>query len=497
MMNKRWFYTLALIIFGAGMTNHVQAEWGGLDGLAQLKEGRTQRASSCHEEWTDTNQDAVPIAAGETLEIANLEGPGVIQHIWNTYTPGELATPRLLVIRMYWDGEEHPSVEAPLGDFFAVGHGLNRDVTSAPVSVGSHGRARNCYWPMPFGKSARITITNESRSNIGAFFWYVDWQQLPSLPEDTAYFHAQYRQEFPADIERNYTIAEIEGRGHYVGTVYSIREFCGGWFGEGDDFFFIDGEETPSLRGTGSEDYLCDAWGLRALDRPYYGVSVYDGMATEHARTTAYRWHIMDPVNFETSLRVEIEHKGGYINEDGEVISHFMPRPDELSSVAFWYQLEPHKSFGPIAFAYDRIYHDPADVQETEAVMEELTYDNGRIDTQYGPWSGMAQVMWVPSEDRGSLTVPFTVDEAGTHTLTAFLTLSMDYGIYDLSLNGKTLKKNVDLFAGSFYTDEFRLGKHELAAGKHLLTFTIVGKNPQSVNYLCGVDCLLVEKVEE
>ena len=166
---------------------------------------------------------------------------------------------RLLTLRIYWDGETQPSVECPVGDFFGIGHGVDQPFMSIPIRVTSEGRARNCYWPMPFRKSARITVTNESDTACRSFYYYVDWQKHKSLRRNTAYFHAMYRQEFPCAMGRNYLIADLEGRGHYVGSIQSVCLMSDGWYGEGDDFFFVDGEAEPRLRGTGTEDYFCDA----------------------------------------------------------------------------------------------------------------------------------------------------------------------------------------------------------------------------------------------
>ena len=183
---------------------------------------------------------------------------------------------------------------------------------------------------MPFRKSARITVTNESDKRCDAFYYYLDWQKYKSLPKDTAYFHAMYRQEYPCVMGRNYLIADLVGRGHYVGTVQSVQNMSSGWYGEGDDFFFIDGEAEPSLRGTGTEDYFCDGWGFRQHDGPFYGVPLWEGYAAGN-RGSVYRFHIPDPVPFKKSLRVEIEHKGSQEFPDARRQRlHRARRPDVL-----------------------------------------------------------------------------------------------------------------------------------------------------------------------
>ena len=169
-----------------------------LAGLEKLKNFELRRASSSDPDWRNGNNDCRPIPAGGTLTVAELQGPGVIAHIWFTIAHSAKNYSRLLTLRMYWDGEKHPSVECPVGDFFGIGHGIDKPFSSLPIRVTSEGRGRNCYWPMPFRRSARITVTNESDQRCDALYYYIDWQKHPSLPADTAYFHAMYRQEFPA-----------------------------------------------------------------------------------------------------------------------------------------------------------------------------------------------------------------------------------------------------------------------------------------------------------
>ena len=474
--------------FAAHGTSRVPAD--GLAGLTRVRPGRTMRSSSSAPDWKNTNEDARIIEPGETLEIANLEGPGMINHIWSTMVIGELFHPRLLVIRMYWDGSEHPSVEVPLGDFFGVGFGLEADVHSMPINVGSHGRARNCYWKMPFHKSARITITNEGRTNISPFFWYVDWQQVPSLPEDTTYFHAMYRQEYPTK-PGNYVIADIEGEGQYVGTLLNIHQRAGSWWGEGDDFFFIDGEKEPSLRGTGSEDYLCDAWGVRLAAYPEFGTTVYEYNAP-NSRTTSYRWHISDPVSFSKSLHFEIEHKGVVYDENGKELTPFGEREDDFSSVAFWYQKGIHKPFPPLPPPYDRILHDPDTVIEAEDLLSVMKASASEPTIQYGPWSGMKQVFCVPEEQGQEVYMEFDVEKAGSYNLVFYITKATNYGIYVAELDGNPIGAPMDLYTKSFHTKDFGAGIHHLSAGTHKLVFKNIGKVDASGGYGIGLDCLVV-----
>jgi len=495
-MKRAEWVTVSLFAFGWGV-GLGDVLGNPLAELPTLKEGRAQRSSSSDPNWRNGNGDARPILPGGELLLADLTGPGQINHIWFTISAPEKGYSRLLVLRMYWDEEEEPSVECPVGDFFGVGHGLDVPFSSLPVAVTSEGRARNCYWPMPFRKSARITVSNEGSQLVGAFFWYVDWMELPRLSKKTAYFHAQYRQEFPAVMGQNYLLADIEGRGHYVGTVLSVRQHTASWWGEGDDFFFVDGEEEPSLRGTGSEDYFCDAWGFRKMERPYYGATVMEGFEP-FDRTTVYRWHIPDPVPFQKSLRVEIEHKGVHLNEGGSMRTGFEERADDFSSVAFWYQVEPHKAFPSMPKGHDRLYYDYSKLIEGEDLMEKGEATEGIFDRQeIATCSGGGHCFWRPLEEGQTLTMPLEVQEKGRHLVLALLVHSWDYGIYQFELDGTPVGKPLDLFSDNVVVEEHRVTVADLNPGEHTLTLRNHGKNHDSGGYFCGLDGLLLNRLEE
>ncbi|HMA52923.1 MAG TPA: glycoside hydrolase family 172 protein [Acidobacteriota bacterium] len=298
--------------------------------LGRKQDFRSRRISSY--DRSGGNRDSIVIEPGKTAVLAEIDGPGAIHHIWTTIA-AEPFYGRKIVLRIYWDGERSPSVEAPIGDFFGVGHGLNRNFASLPITCSSEGRARNCYWYMPFRRSCRITAKNEGTRAVDAFYYYIDYRELPDLPADATYFHAQYRQEFPPDKRRDYTLVEAEGAGHYVGCSMSVLQRAMGWWGEGDDRIKVDGESKPSLHGTGSEDYFSDAWGMRQSQSLFYGCPLQEEDFQAGAKATVYRFHIPDPVPFKRSIQVTIEH--GHAND----------RADLLSSVGYWYQTEPHKAF--------------------------------------------------------------------------------------------------------------------------------------------------------
>jgi hypothetical protein len=291
---------------------------------------------------TGGNKDSLTIKPGETAVLADVKGPGAVHHIWVTIS-AEAFYGRKIVIRMYWDGETFPSVEAPIGDFFGVGHGLNRNLSSLPIADSSEGRARNCYWYMPFQKSARITVTNEGTREIPAFYYYIDYREMSWMGADTPYFHAQYRQEMPCAKGGPYLLLDAEGRGHYVGCSLSVLQRAMGWWGEGDDMIFIDGDTSPTMQGTGSEDYFSDAWGMREGLNLFYGCPLQEDDFQAGSKATVYRFHIPDPIPFTKSIKVTIEH--GHAND----------RADDYSSTAYWYQVEPHKAFPALPSVHDRI----------------------------------------------------------------------------------------------------------------------------------------------
>ena len=335
----------------------VAPAWGqgaGLTGLARIEEGqRSRRISST--DRTGANRDWLPdIQPGQRVTLAEIEGAGIINHIWMTIAPPpDLLNRHDLILRMYWDGESEPSVEAPVGDFFGQGWGEAYNWQSLPLAAGPlGGRGLVCYFPMPFGKGARIEIENDSERVMSHLYYYVDYQEMDRLPEEMGRFHAHYRHETTAppagttsemqneaplnrDGGENYLIAEIEGQGHFVGVNYYVTSPSPIWYGEGDDFFFIDGETTASLKGTGTEDYFNTSWSPKEIYmHPLYGYARVNNESGHLGRTHVYRFHINDPVRFEKSLTFSIEH------------GHGNALTLDMHSVAYWYQTEPHKAFG-------------------------------------------------------------------------------------------------------------------------------------------------------
>lgn len=342
---------------------------GGLSQLFRARHGRSRRSSS----WdrTGRNTDYVSLEPGKWAVLADIAGAGCLRHMWVTIATDEPDFLRRMVLRAWWDGESSPSIESPVGDFFGVGHARATNYWSIPLNMVTGGRpekenraAMNCYFPMPFSRGARITLENQGAKPARAVYFNLDYEQYDALPDDALRFHAQWRRVNPVpgtmdlsdrnngflktngvvnlDGGHNYVILEAAGRGHYAGCNLSIDHINPipgfGWFGEGDDMIFIDGEAVPSLIGTGTEDYFCAAWGYPGgfNSMPYHGISLagpHDGLLQFPGKWTMYRYHIEDPVLFSKSIKVTIEHGHGNV------------QANDYSSTAYWYQTEPHGAF--------------------------------------------------------------------------------------------------------------------------------------------------------
>jgi hypothetical protein len=314
---------------------------------------------------TGGNADYRTVTPGDTVTMLDVDGPGMISHMWFTMADGEPFFMKRMVLRIYWDGEQSPSVEAPIGDFFGEGTG-QYVAWQTPVLTVSNDRALNSYFPMPFAHHAKITLTNEGKESLSSLYWNIDYRtDTRPLPKDTLYFHAQYRQAQPnhgwtgewyengdpmvnyrrnLDGKDNYVWMEAEGHGQFVGVTMSILQNQDGWWGEGDDMFFVDGATTPTFIGTGSEDYFLGAWdfGGAAYSLPLNGAPLI-GKEIAGSRWSVYRFHLDSPIPFTRSMKATIEH--GHANH----------RSDTFSSVAYWYQAEPHAAFPTLPDVNDRV----------------------------------------------------------------------------------------------------------------------------------------------
>ena len=314
----------------------------GKGGMANLEEGNAAGAAHDLGQGWKVNPFII-IKPGNTFTLAEIEGPGAIQHIWMTPTGNW----RFSILRFYWDDETEPSIEVPVGDFFAAAYKY-RQVSSAAVCV-NPGSAFNCYWVMPFKKRCRITMENLDENEM-RLYYQVDYT-LTEIPEEAAYFHAQFRRTNPLPYKEVYTIVDgIKGKGHFVGCYMFWQTNNNGWWGEGEIKFYMDGDkEFPTICGTGTEDYFCGSYCFVSPETNTYqdystlynGFHVFkpDGQFQSQTRFGMYRWHIADPVRFKKDLKITMQALGWTTN------GRYLPLKDDISSVAFWYQLEPHAGF--------------------------------------------------------------------------------------------------------------------------------------------------------
>ncbi|MGX5819927.1 glycoside hydrolase family 172 protein [Chitinophaga lutea] len=315
----------------------------GKGGMATLDQGAARNAARDLGQGWKVNP-YVHIEPGKTFTLAEINGSGAIQHIWMTPTGNW----RYSILRFYWDDETTPSVEVPVGDFFGMGWGQYAQLSSLAVCV-NPGSAFNCYWTMPFRKKCRITMENINTERM-TLYYQVDYT-LTEVPDDAAYFHAQFRRSNP-NTGSLFTLADsIRGQGHYVGTYMAWGVNNNGWWGEGEIKFFMDGDKQfPTIAGTGTEDYFCGSYNFenratrqyQEFSTPYAGLHQVirpDGMYNSQQRFGLYRWHIQDPIRFKSDLKITIQDLGWRSG------GRYLPQESDISSVVFWYQREPHHPF--------------------------------------------------------------------------------------------------------------------------------------------------------
>ena len=470
---------------------------GPLSSLGFPKEGRTRQIST----WDKSggNRDFVPIEAGQTITLAEHDGAGIVQRWWCTISPrAHPDVHRRLILRIYWDGSDTPSVEAPIGDFFGVGFGEQKDYQSLPLNQMTGGY--NCYWPMPFADGMRWTLTNMSDTKVDAFYSNITFTTFDELPADMLRFHAQYRQERPVTPGQPYTVLDVEGEGYFVGTAMYMQSTRGRGLGflEGDEKIYIDGEDEPSLYGTGTEDYFSGGWYYDRGEAStlYHGVNLKD---SDRGRISTYRWHIEDAVTFDESILFEMEH-GGSDNAQAD-----------YSSIAFYYLTEPTKLQPlPDAEALKPKGYEPPPVlkiegaQEAEDQAAAAEASSGAVGTQgmHGfaddRWSANGQLLWAQADGPGAtMTLTLTAPEAGRYTVTPHMTQSFDYATVQLSANGQPLGEPINLFGQPVKKVPVQpLGPVELEAGENTLTVEITGKDEESDGYLVGIDAFVIEKAE-
>lgn len=491
---------------------------GPLGDLTKPQEGRSRRESSSfrmgrsgnydrNSPFTGdllehSNHDNFRVGPGETHTLMDVKGSGVVTHIWVTFLGPEpqdwakqgSATHQDMLLRIYWDGDPKPAVEAPVGDFFANCFGKRSPVVSLPVMV-EDGDSYNCFWQMPFRKSARIEIVNQSDKPVNLLYYNIDWIEKP-VAKDAPYFYAQYRQEYPAIKGKDYVVLETKGKGHYVGTVLAVRSRSPMWFGEGDEKIYIDEEAKPSLWGTGTEDYFLSAWGLQTTSTPYSGTPYFDQWGIVGGHTSAYRWHISDPIVFQKGIKVTMEHFGWISadeNPEGKTNS-WNEREDDYSSVAFWYQT------GRSTF------DERAPKMRTLPNLERITVfarDGSLASSQAGEQQQLSlypgpQMLFTMKGTGDWVEIPFEVKNKEPLRLLLNMTTSYDFGKFQAFLttdglspaDGWKIGPVMDFYSEKILNREFHLLDFWPDPGLYTLKLKCVGKNSLSAGHFLGIESL-------
>ncbi len=469
-----------------------------------MRESSTRRLGPSGRDDRQCNWDNSSVAPGDTKVLMDARGPGVITHIWMTFLAPEphpwaktgSADHQEMLLRMYWDGGERPAVEAPVGDFFANGFGKRSEVISLPVIV-EDADSYNCFWHMPFRKSAKIEIVNQSRKPISLLYYNIDWIKRDKISKDTPYFYAQYRQEYPVQKGQDYVILDTRGKGHYVGTVLSVRTRSPAWFGEGDEKIYIDGEEKASIWGTGTEDYFLSAWGLKETSTPYFGVSCFDQWGIVGGHTCAYRWHITDPIVFNKSIRVTLEHYGWLSPDENPQYKadSWNEREDDYSSVAFWYQTGEPTFQARAPHARERKLPGLDRTIAARGFTDEQYHGRGKAVAQELGIYPDGHLLYMPKEkDAAWVEIPFEIEKRQPLRLLLVMTHSYDFGQYQAYLDGVKLGEVIDLYSESILSREHHLLDFWPEAGKHTLRLQCVGSNPLSRGCYLGIESVRLRR---
>jgi len=484
--------------------------------LARPQEGRSMRTTSTHKIGPDgkpdpngvpdpnSNRDNSNVSPGQKKILLDVKGPGVITHLWMTFLGPEphpwakkgSANHQEMLLRMYWDGSERPAVEAPVGDFFASSFGIRSEVISLPVAV-EDADSYNCFWHMPFRKSARIEVVNQSEKPISLLYYNIDWIKKEQIADNTPYFYAQYRQEYPVKHGKDYVLLDTKGKGHYVGTVLSVRTRSPSWFGEGDEKIYIDGEQNASIWGTGTEDYFLSAWGLKTTSTPYFGVPYFDQWGIVGGHTSAYRWHVTDPIVFNKAIKVTFEHFGWMSPDENPKYesNSWNEREDDYSSVAFWYQT------GEPTFEARAPHARQRTLPNLDRIIAAREYTVGKY---HGRGEAVAQnldfypeghLFYKPQgHDDAWIEIPFEIEKKEPQRLLLVMTRSYDYGKYQAYLNGVKLGGVMDLYSPETSTREYHLLDFWPEPGKYKMRLECVGKNTTSGGFYLGIESVRLRR---
>ena len=446
--------------------------------LPVIRGGKMVQVSS--HDTTGGNNDRINIHEGETAEILNIEGPGMITRIWITIDSRDPYFLRRILFRMYWDDEAHPSVEVPVGDFFGNGFEY-KHFTSRYIGMSSGGYY--CYFPMPFDKNARIEVVNDTGEEVFAFYYQINVYQFEDpLHEDVGYFHARWNRDLRTDYDHNYVALEAEGRGQFVGLNFNGQPYSGSLFYlEGDEMIYVDGESEPSVYGTGMEDYFTSGWYFKngEFSADFHGLILKDDAT---GRVAAYRHHIPDAIPFQKSIKVTYEH--GHANE--QVI--------DFTSTAFWYQTEPHKAWNTILKPSLRIplrRPVPDGAREAE---DAVVSGKHRVEdmSDFGPdWSGLAQLKMEGNEGSEFTLTLSDLRESNYH-IDVYGTKGPEYGKYEIYSNG--IRKAIfDGYNESVMPAEaFRITDIAVDEDDIELQIKVTGKNSHSTGYDIGLDAFVM-----
>jgi hypothetical protein len=450
--------------------------------LPELKESTLLQVSSA--DTSGGNNDYISIPAGRTATLADLKGPGIIVQFWLTVDSPDPYFLRRLVLRMYWDDESNPSVEVPLGDFFGTGFQYKQWIS--PL-LGMSSGGYYSYFPMPFRQRARLEVVNQTGMDVHSFYYHIDYRVLEeSLDPDVAYFHAEWRREVRTDPSRPYTILDAVGEGHLVGVNLNMQSYDRGLgYLEGDEMIYVDGDTTPSLRGTGTEDFFNSGWYFSKgeFSAPYHGLILKD---ETRGRIAAYRFFVSDAVSFRKSLQVTIEHG----DRNTEIADY--------SSTAYWYQLEPHAPLPPLMSPALRIplrVEVPNGALQAEALRPGSTSLPGIVEAMsvYGPdWGGSKQLRVDCRKPGDAFTLTFRAPEE-RYDVDLYYTKGPSYGKVAVMLGGKTLVE-YDGFASDVVPGgRIRIRNVRAHEGELSLRFLARGKNTNSTGYSVGLDAFTLQ----
>ena len=494
-MKKRCVFVFAFLTFTTfiGFQGTIEAQnqlerLFDISRLPYLRSNRLFQISSY--DTTGGNADRIAIPEGKAVTIARIEGPGCITRIWLTVSCKDRYFLRRILMRMYWDGEENPSVEVPVGDFFGTGFEYTH-YTSLLVGMTSGGYY--CYIPMPFSESAVIEVVNECECDVDLFYYHIDYQELDRMEEDVGRFHAQWRREVPTTLGTQYTILDADGWGHFIGCNLNMQGYTDDLsFLEGDEMIYVDGEDFPSIYGTGTEDYFSSGWYFTtgAFDGPLHGLIMKD---EKSARIAAYRFHINDCIPFQNSIVVTIEH------------GHANTVQADYSSVAYWYQKEPHKPFAAILPAPMRIplrVTVPLNAIEGEDLLATTRLTGGKVSVEsmneFGPeWSGGRQFHFHDAQPEDQCEVTFDAERADRYFIHGYFTRGPSYGQFHVSHDGHVLGHYNGYADKIELSGKVDLGKTRLMSGKNSLIITVTGKDDKAIGCDVGLDCVALIPVRD